>query len=340
MIGGLAARIRRGAKYRIQSRLLALLVHPWFFPRLLPLLAGIAKEGTGSDACLKEGFLPVPVHFYSPIPDIADLEARRVWDARSPMRGIDFREAEQAALLAALGSAYGEECRWPFAPTGNPAEFHLDNQSFSFGCAASTHCMIRHSKPGIVMEIGSGNSSRVIAAAVERNRVADGRAGRHVIVDPYAADVLKGDAFPATEVVAERVELLDPAFFDALRAGDILFIDSGHSVRIGGDVNFLFLEVLPRLAPGVVVHVHDIALPYEYSKAYATREAFRQFWTEQYLLQAFLCFNREFEVLLAMNWLMVDRMAAFRSAFPGYDPAVHPFYSGSFWMRRVPGEGS
>ena len=328
----IGSRVKGLAKWLLQDSPLATAL----FRAFAKVYRVTARTGKGSDLCLKEGFLPVPVHFYSPIPDIADLEARRVWEIRSPLAGIDFRERAQEALLAQLGTAYGAECRWPFDATGNPADFHLNNQSFSYGCAASAHCMIRHFKPATVMEIGSGNSSRVIAAAIGLNRAAGARAGRHVIIDPYPDEVLKGSAFPATEVIAKRVELLEPSFFDTLKAGDILFIDSGHAVRIGGDVNFLFLDVLPRLAPGVVVHVHDIAFPYEYSKAYATRESFRQFWTEQYLLQAFLCFNRAFEVLLAMNWIMVDRMDAFRDAFPNYDPALHPFFSGSFWMRRVP----
>ncbi len=340
MIGNLVKRIRRSVVARLQQRVHALLMRPAFFSRLVPLFGRIAREGRGSDACLRDGFLPVPVHFYSPIPDIGDLEARHVWDARSPMTGIDFREGAQESLIGVLGGTFGAECNWPFEPTGNPADFHLDNPSFSYGCAASTHCLIRHFKPGLVMEIGSGHSSRVIASAIERNRLADGRTGRHVVVDPYPGEALAGSAFPSTEVIAKRVELLDLSFFDALKSGDILFIDSSHSVKIGSDVNYLFLDVLPRLAPGVVVHVHDIALPYEYPKAYAVCETFRQFWTEQYLLQSFLCFNREFEILLAMNWLMTDRMDGFRAAFPGYDPALHPFFSGSFWLRRVSGEGS
>ncbi len=295
-----------------------------------------AYSGEGSDVCLQEGYLPVPVHYYSPIPDIADLRARNVWDVRSAMVGVDFREPAQEELLARLGAAHGAECRWPLDSPGDPEQFYLGNDTFSFGCAASTHCMIRQFKPRSVIEIGSGQSSRVIAAALRRNRAEGGVPGLHVVVDPHADKVFEGGAFPATEVVAERVELLDTSFFSTLREGDLLFIDSGHSVRIGGDVNFLFLEVLPRLAPGVLVHVHDIALPFEYSKVYATNETFRQFWTEQYLLQAFLCFNRDFETLLAMNWLMAERLELVRAAFPHYNPEVHTVFSGSFWMRRVP----
>jgi hypothetical protein len=296
-----------------------------------------ALTGRGSDICLEEGFLPVPVHFYSPIPDLNDLRARRVWDARSPMTGIDFREASQLALLADLGQAFGAECRWPLHATENPADYFVANSGFSYGCAASTHSMIRRLQPATVIEIGSGYSSRVISAALELNRREHGMEGRHMVVDPYPDELLKGSRFPATDVLAQRVELLDPSFVDVLKQGDVLFIDSGHTVRTGGDVNFLYLEVLPRLAAGVVVHVHDIALPREYPEVYATTPAFRQFWTEQYLLQAFLCFNPRFRVLLALNWLMIDHPDAFRRAFPLYDPSIHASVSGSFWFSRVDG---
>ena len=117
-----------------------------------------------------------------------------------------------------------------------------------------------------------------------------------------------------------QVELINVDFFKQLSKNDILFIDSSHTVRIGSDVNYLILDVLPRLAPGVIVHFHDISLPDEYTKVYATNPRFRMFWTEAYLLQAFLCYNSQFEVLLAMHYLMTQQKEAFRSAFPRYDP--------------------
>ena len=123
--------------------------------------------------------------------------------------------------------------------------------------------------------------------------------------------------------------------FRALGENDILFVDSGHTVRAGGDVNFLVLDVLPVLAPGVVVHFHDIPLPYEYAEVYFTNPRFRMFWTEAYLLQAFLCHNAAYEVLLAMNFLMRDHAAAFQSAWPHHDPRIHRFPSHSFWIRRA-----
>jgi hypothetical protein len=274
------------------------------------------------------------VHFYSPVPDIKDLEERRIWDIRSRLPGIDFRAEQQIDFLKELGARFADECRWPLLPSDDQSEFYLKNLSFSYGCAASTHCMIRNVKPRTVIEIGSGMSSRVIAKVLTRNRSEDGRGGDHLIVDPYPDKVVKEGLVRISELVERKVELIDFSFWERLKANDILFIDSGHCVRIGGDVNYLFLEILPRLSPGVIVHIHDINLPYEYPRAYATSETFRQFWTEQYLLQGFLCFNNGFEILLAMNYLMTDCAGVFRKTFPFYDPEVHPFLSSSFWIKR------
>jgi hypothetical protein len=305
-------------------------------PRVPALVRYMAFSGVGTDACLAQGAaLPMPVHFYSPVPDIPDLRRRKVWARRTSMPGVDFREQAQVETLRALGAAAGQECDWPLAPTGDPNQFHLNNQSFSYGCAAALHAMIRTRKPRRFIEVGSGNSSRVIAAALLRNEREGAPRADYTIIDPEpgpAVAVLPG----LTQLIPERVEVTDPARFEALGPDDILFIDSSHMVKIGGDVNFLYLDVLPRLGPGVVVHIHDISLPGEYPEVYCTNPGFRVFWTEGYLLQAFLAFNSRFEVLLGMAYLMMDHMDAFRAAFPRWDPEKSPALSGSFWMRRKP----
>jgi hypothetical protein len=156
----------------------------------------------------------------------------------------------------------------------------------------------------------------------------------YTIIDPYPSALIGDGALGQTLTLKQPVETVGLDHFRALQKHDVLFIDSGHTVRIGGDVNFLILDVLPRLASGVVVHFHDIGLPYEYPKVYATNPQFRVFWTEAYLLQAFLSCNNQFEILMAMSYLMTERMDTFRLAFPHYDPAVHKAFSGSFWIRR------
>ena len=301
---------------------------------LAALVTRMARTGEGTDECLKQGSLPLPVHFYSPVPNLDDLERRRVWTRRSELAGIAFSPESQVAYLRTLGRQYGGECAWPAVSAGGSQVFFTENGAFGFGCAAAAHCIVRERKPRRVLEIGSGNSSLVLSAALERNTQEGAPAAEYTVVDPYPSALLQGGQRPPTEVVAKRVETLEPQFFAGLERNDILFIDSGHTVRIGGDVNFLILDVLPRLRPGVLVHFHDIGLPYEYPKAYATTPSFRMLWTEAYLLQAFLACNDSYDVLLALAYLMVDRAPDFRAAFPMYDPAQHVSVSGSFWIAR------
>jgi len=305
-------------------------------PPLMNMLESVARTGVGSNLCLKRGFLPLPISFYSPVPDIDDLIRRDVWGKKTEMAGIDFRVGEQLRLLKNLGETFGKECDWPAERSRDDRQFFVNNSSFSYGCAASTHSFIRNFRPKRVIEIGSGMSSLIISEAVMRNRAETGFPAEYVIVDPYPGEVVRNGLNGLDRLVESRVELLPPSFFSGLEEGDILFIDSSHTVKIGSDCNYLYLEIVPSVPPGVILHVHDIGLPYEYPRAYATSETFRQFWTEQYILQAFLSHNAQYEILLAMNYLMTEHPGLFESSFPHYDKERHQYTSSSFWIRRKP----
>jgi hypothetical protein len=300
----------------------------------------MARTGIGSEACLKRGCLAMPLHFYSPILDVPALEQRRVWDRRSELPGVDLNVKAQLELLKDLGSRYGDECRWPELKTDDAFQFHTNNHNFSFGCACALYSVVRFHQPRRVIEIGSGHSSLVISQALEENRKEDpSYECMYTIVDPYPGKILdpgkKSSSLPALgRLDAVVVESKDTDFFKKLNRNDVLFIDSSHVVRTGGDVNFLYLDVLPVLASGVLVHCHDIGLPFEYPKVYATNPGFRVFWTEAYLLQAFLAFNNEYEVLLAMALIQADYSREFESAFPHFSPETTSYHSGSFWIRR------
>lgn len=290
----------------------------------------MAQTGTGTDVCLRYKCLPLPVEYDSPVPDIEDLEQRDYFNYCSSLPGVHWREEEQLMLLTQLGQMFGDECNWPTDSTADPHQYYTENVCFGYGCATGLHCIIRYFQPRLIIEVGSGFSSLVISSALGINGEPD---SEYIIVDPYPRPIINR-LLKVTHVVNQRVELLDVKFFEQLRINDILFIDSSHIVRIGSDVNYLILEVLPRIAPGVIVHFHDIPMPWEYSKAYFTNPAFRRFWTEAYLLQAFLCFNSQFEILLAMEYLMTKHKDKFCSAFRHYDSEKHRAISGSFWIRR------
>ncbi len=299
-------------------------------PINLEILKRISLYGYGTNRCLKKGFLPVPVHYYSPVPDIQDLKKRKVWDKKNELKGINFDSKKQLKLLSVLGDKFGKECRWALNPAKSTEYFYVDNSVFSFGCASVLYTMIRKFKPKRIIEIGSGQSSKIISQAITVNK----DKCRYTIIDPYPGKYVRNRKIKFHRLIKKRVELVNPAVFDELGKGDILFIDSSHSVKIGSDVNFLYLDVLPRLKLGVIVHVHDISLPYEYSKTYATNEFFRQFWIEQYLLQGFLTGNRDYQVLLGMAYIMKDHLPSFKRAFKHYQPEIHKLTSGSFWIQR------
>ena len=268
-------------------------------PAITKLVTRMALSGEGTDSCLEAGSIPMPVHFYSPVPDIRTLQQQNIFSQQTSMPGIDMRDAEQLELVNCLINQYGDECVWPKDPIDNSFIFFTNNNSFSFGCAAILHCMIRHFKPRRIIEIGSGNSSRVIYSALQKNKQEDYSA-EYTIVDPYPSEMIrKMESSGNLALYSSCVELIPHSFFDVLESGDVLFIDSSHVTKIGSDVNYLYLEILPRLKPGVIVHIHDICLPREYPEVYYTTPTFRMFWTEAYILQAFFACNNEFEVLRA-----------------------------------------
>jgi hypothetical protein len=146
--------------------------------------------------------------------------------------------------------------------------------------------------------------------------------------------VLRAGFAGLTSLIPSKVEEVSLDLFTELEPSDVLFIDSSHVVRTGGDVTYLFLEVLPRLRPGVVVHVHDIFLPREYPREWVTEEL--RFWTEQYLLQAFLVFNSAFRVLFANSYVGARYATDLRETFPS-----SPWWGGgSFWMQRTEPKGA
>ena len=132
----------------------------------------------------------------------------------------------------------------------------------------------------------------------------------------------------------ERVEQVPLARFESLQANDVLFIDSSHAIKFGGDVCREFLDILPILRPGVWVHVHDVFFPHDYPAEWLMEK--RYAWNEQYLLEAFLAFNTAFRPVGALHWLWSEHRDALLAAWPAaITTAIGPQGPASFWMTRV-----
>jgi hypothetical protein len=271
----------------------------------------------------RHGFHVTPVHFYQPIPDTQALP-ETLWNRPSELVGIEMNDAVQLDLLRNHFPKFrGEYDQFPAEPTGGPGRFHFNNGLFDGTDALVAYCMIRHFQPRLIIEVGGGFSSLVAAEAIAKNK-----GSALICIEPFPLDFLRKGVLGLRSLIEKKVEDIELEFFSQLHSGDILFIDSSHTVRIGADVNYLFLEVLPRLKPGVIVHVHDIFLPFDYRRDWVMDEL--RFWAEQYLLQAFLTFNSEFEVLMANGYLGHRYMEDLKATFTN-----SPWWGGgSFWIRR------
>lgn len=252
-----------------------------------------------------------PIHYYEPLPDFRSITPEQI-NRRRSYPGIDFRWEQQLALLNAL-AAYNNELL--------EIEFDFNNDYFGGFDAAVYYSLIRQLKPQRIVEIGGGYSTRIATKALAVNRK-----GKLTCIEPYPEPRLNGKQLEI-ELIQKRVEDLDPEFFSSLEANDILFIDSSHTVKFGSDVCYEFLEILPRLARGVWVHVHDIFFPQDYPAEWLIKR--RLALNEQYFLEAFLSFNREFRVALSNHWLCVDHVAVVNKLCP--DSANG---GSSFWFYR------
>ena len=282
------------------------------------------------DTWQASGFNLLPNHHYVPIPDLAQLAQRQA--TPSKMVGIDLNEKAQLALLSEVFPLYREEFE-AFAIGPNAAEphrFFLDNPTFREVDAHALHALIRHHRPQQIVEVGAGYSTLCSAAACTLNR-AEGQPCEFICIEPFPNDLFEHPIFGLDQLLAKPLEEVGYGPFESLGENDILFIDSTHVVTTGNDVAQLYLEILPRLRPGVLVHVHDIFLPADYPRDWITQGQI--FWNEQYLFQAFLSFNSCFEVIFAAHCLHLNDPDALTAAVPGYDRKCS--VPGSFWIRRT-----
>jgi Methyltransferase domain len=229
-------------------------------------------------------------HFYSPIPRIDEVNLRReqIWRNRTDLPGIDFNLPRQRQLLRELKQFYDD---LPFTDAKTPDfRYHYDNGLYGWGDGVFYACMLRYLKPARAIEVGSGYSS---ALALDVNDFFLEKKTRFTFIEPFAD--LPFELSDEIDLIRQPVQDLDLSVFQTLKSGDILFIDSTHVSKIGSDVNFLFLDIIPSLAPGVFIHIHDVFLNFEYPEKWI-REG--RAWNEQYLLRALLCNSSHLEIVL------------------------------------------
>ncbi len=255
--------------------------------------------------------------FTTRIKDIANDLLRRA-NLRLDTLTAEKREAHRLADLAATG--YFKKPAFPLLPafqsrayesilaelpkhrarfdsfakaSANDVGYTYENGFYTSPDAEVLYTMVRKFQPRQILEIGCGNSTRI-----SRQAIIDGKlATRLVCIDPCPRTEIRA---LADEIHLERIE--SPAslkYFQALEPGDFLFIDSSHELRLGNDCVFLYLRALREVKPGVIIHIHDIYLPWDYPAKWKETHP----WSEQYLVQCLLEKPNEFEVLWPTYYL-------------------------------------
>jgi predicted O-methyltransferase YrrM len=278
-------------------------------------------------ALLKE-WVPfyAPGHYYSPLPSQAEIsEAFARGGFGPPFAAVNLNEAAQFARLERFAAYYPEQ---PFPQEPAPGRrFHLNNPGYGAFDAIMLYGMFREARPRRIIEIGSGFSS---AAMLDLNEQVLGGAAEFTFIDPEMKrlrELLRdGDALRAT-LIEKRVQDVPIEAFAALGENDVLFIDSSHVSKIGSDVNRIFFDILPSLAPGVLIHFHDVVGNLEYPRDWLEQG---RAWNEQYLLRAFLMYNPAFRVELFTSWLRLSREAFLRERMP-----LCSQDGGQIWLRKL-----
>lgn len=272
----------------------------------------------------------LPVHYYSALPSIHELKrTQEVWAYKSELPGLNWNIDQQIRNLRTICKPYFHEYE------GNRnylyAVDHAFGPGFGYIEAQALHAVIRQYKPRRIIEVGSGVSTWCMLNALQQNKQEHDVEFNLTCIEPYPS----GRLSELDDIVLHRKKVQEVPFsplFSELQANDILFIDSSHTVKTGSDVNYLILEILPRLNPGVIVHFHDIYLPYDYS-----RNIFNTFlhWSETSLLRAFLIHNHKTEIIFCLSYLHYESKETLSEVFPEYrsekdhngirDPQYKPF---------------
>lgn len=297
-------------KFPIDIFLAAIIIFPalifLFFRRL-----GSRRLKLTSYLLKKIGIWPIRNHYYEPLFRVDDLA--KPLDEPRHLPGIDLNIDFQLNFLKSLNHReefinYVESERL----SKDPDKFTLENNSYKSGDADFLFQFIRNTKPSKIIEIGSGNSTKIAHQALKLNKEIDGIDSKHICIEPYEMPWL--DKYKGIQLIREKVEDSSFSCSDELEDGDLLFIDSTHMIRPQGDVLYEYLNIIPQLKSGVNVHVHDIFTPRDYLQDWIEEDVL--FWNEQYLFEALICDKSRYKVLAALNYLKHSHYETLKSVCP------------------------
>jgi hypothetical protein len=283
----------------------------------------------------RTGHLVTSKDYYSPLTSVSELKSNvDRWCRPSALKGVEYDLNQMKAALSDLLSCYLREFM-----TFPPYE-QLQQIGFGPGYTAvdalTLYMMIRQLKPQRYVEVGAGLSTYYCSLAAARNADED-----HPLaitcIEPNPFEKLH--AIPGIEIIEKPVQDVDVSLFQQLRSGDVLFIDSSHMLKIDGDVPLLYLEVLPTLCTGVVIHIHDVPFPYNVPyppQLWVFGQEWPMLWNEAMVVQAFLSMNRDFRITMSTPLLRYFDEEFLKRSIPFYQSIEqNPNTFSSLWLQRA-----
>jgi hypothetical protein len=296
--------------------------------------------------CPAERFVP-PGHFYSPISspdnfkeiyessDGAEVDWPELERRSNSPAGIDFNEAAQLELLESLGEAYKTRPDFPDSQHHDYRFYYL-NHYYSYPDATVFYCLVNTIRPRRIIDVAGGNTTTLM---LDMNDTCFRDDPMHItLIEPHPERVepYLGEESGLDKLYC-RVQEVDEDLFRSLEPNDVLFLDTTHISKMGGEVNYLAFRIFPLLKPGVVIHIHEIFYPFEYPSSF-----FRsgKSWNEIYMWRAFLMHNKDYEILMFNSWLSKMHTEAMRDAMPDYfkqgNAHVNVQTEGSsLWLRKL-----
>lgn len=250
---------------------------------------GSHKLSLSKSILKKIGIFPLTSNYYEPLFNFDNLKKKL--NEKRNLPGVKFDLDNQVKNLSQFD--YSEEL--------NSLSFNFNNKFFEAGDAEIYYQIIRYFKPKKIIEIGSGHSSLLAKQAIENNKKIDNFITKLTCIEPYENKWLEKNDI---EVIRQKVEEVDIKIFNDLNKNDILFIDSSHVIKPQGDIIKIFLEILPKLKTGVIIHIHDIFSPRDYPENWLKVE--NRFFNEQYLLEGILGHSSRYKIMLSLNLLKND----------------------------------
>jgi hypothetical protein len=268
------------------------------------------------------GFSLLGDHFYEPAPNLRLIREKY---SDQPRRLPGF-------LLSPVLAEKAEEVVRPYIAEyiASPAyqTYGRKNWFYTGWDAAYYYCLIRWRKPHTITEVGRGMSTQIACVALERN-AAEGSPGTIVSIDPYDRECQTSKTM---RLVTTELQLISSAERAELVKADILFVDSSHVVKWGSDVLELFQSWIPDVAPNTLVHIHDIFSPFDYPESWLVEQ--KRFWNEQYLFEAFIAFNRQFQIECPVH--LLARTGAFdQIADRNHVPELSGATGAAMWLKKI-----